>query len=332
MKKKSLEILYEDDWIIVVDKPEGMLSVGFPGHRGKTAEDILRDMKRSRGKIEVSAVHRLDRDTSGVMMFAKSAEAKKRIMDGWQEIVTERTYRAVCERDRDAKPLPDSGIINAPLAYNRHDVAFVPREDDRAALKDAERAVTRFRVIARAAGLDLVECELETGRKNQIRAHMAHLGHPVAGDQVYGPSSSRDDAGPVGRLALHARVLAFTHPFTGDTLRFESPEPPEFARAVKAKTRSAHATASRPDATPRARPEGSRASPGAKRPEGADAGGAAKTPRRGRGKKRAETPPARENPRGRKERDGESLSDLAPVARKSRTRQDSGKSRFIPGK
>jgi 23S rRNA pseudouridine1911/1915/1917 synthase len=332
MKKKSLEILYEDDWIIVVDKPEGMLSVGFPGHRGKTAEDILRDMKRSRGKIEVSAVHRLDRDTSGVMMFAKTAEAKKRIMDGWQEIVTERTYRAVCGRDRDAKPLPDSGIINAPLAYNRHDVAFVPREDDRAALKDAERAVTRFRVITRAGSLDLVECELETGRKNQIRAHMAHLGHPVAGDPVYGKDASRDDAGPVGRLALHARVLAFTHPFTGDTLRFESPEPAEFARAVKAKARTAQGTAKpQRDETARKRPEGAKAATGTKRPAEAVAEGAVKTPRRGRGRKQVEKPVAREKPRGRKERE-EDLSDLAPVPRRSRTRQDTGKSRFIPGK
>jgi 23S rRNA pseudouridine1911/1915/1917 synthase len=153
----SLEVLFEDQWIIVVGKPSGMLSVGYPGNRSRTAEYILADMHRSRGKIKIGAVHRLDRDTSGVMMFACTTEARERIMDEWQDIVSERVYRCVCGREPDAAPLPDSGTIDAPLAYNRNDVAFVPRKGDAKALKDAEKAVTHFRVLERGRKYDLVD-------------------------------------------------------------------------------------------------------------------------------------------------------------------------------
>jgi 23S rRNA pseudouridine1911/1915/1917 synthase len=318
-KTHALEILFEDNWLIVIEKPSGMLSVGFPGYRGKTAQDILSDMKKSRGKIQIAVVHRLDRDTSGVMMYAKSAEAKKRIMDDWQEIVTERTYRAVCARTRGAKPLPDSGTIDAPLAYNRQDVAFVPREGDRAALKEAEKAVTHFRVVERGQEYDLVECELETGRKNQIRAHMAHLGHPVVGDEVYGVSvGEKGDSGPIGRLALHARVLAFTHPFTGDTQRFESPEPASFLRLVQKKAK---------------------AGPSVAKSSGAATVGSASSagehvPRRQRGRRREddESDFGEARDHGKKKRDEDDVSGLAPIPKRSRTKQPSGKSRFIPGK
>lgn len=323
-KTHSLEILFEDDWIVVVNKPSGMLSVGFPGYRGKTAQDILTERYRSRGKIRIAVIHRLDRDTSGIMMFAKSAEAKKRFMDDWQAIVTERTYRCVCGRLHGAEPLEDSATINEPLAYNRYDVAFVPRPGDRAALKDAEKAVTHYRVISRGPKYDLVECELETGRKNQIRAHMAHLGHPVAGDEVYGKdladssargeseSTREHDAGPLGRLALHARVLAFTHPFTGTPHRFEEAESKDFERIVS---------------------EAKRSRKGAASETASGEGEAARVPRRQRGKKPVDA--ARKAARGslrEREPDGESVTALTPVPRKSRTRQDTGKSRFIPGK
>jgi 23S rRNA pseudouridine1911/1915/1917 synthase len=322
-KQHSLEILFEDQWIVVVSKPSGMLSVGFPGSRGKTAEDILADMNRSRGKVRVSAVHRLDRDTSGVMMFALSVEAKKRIMDDWQDMVSERVYRAVCahasldgrgHRDERADQLPDSGTIDAPLAYNRNDVAYVPRKGDFKALKDAEKAVTHFRVIERGARYDLVECSLETGRKNQIRAHMAHLGHPVAGDDVYGDRASiahgtppdhasgdgrADDA---DRLCLHARVLAFAHPYTGEQHRFEVAEPDSFVKLV-------------------------RAGRGARDAQGLKAGDDGKAiPRRQRGK----TPRAAYAKTDDDVKNIEDLKDLKPLPKKSRTRQDTGKSRFIP--
>lgn len=239
---KGLSILHEDQWIIVVNKPSGMLSIGFPGSTTASAQDLLTELKQSRGKQRIAVVHRLDRDTSGVMMFACTAEAKKVIMDGWQKIVTERTYRCVCVRQGNAAPLEDTGTIKAPLAYNKNDVAFVPRPGDTKMLKDAEKAITHYKVIERGELYDLVECELETGRKNQIRAHMAYLGHPVIGDNVYGVTDEQDgtDSGktapsPIGRLALHARVLAFTHPFTGEVHRFELPEPESFAKIIATK-------------------------------------------------------------------------------------------------
>lgn len=246
MAKDKLEILFEDRWIIVVSKPAGMLSVGYPGFRGKTAQDLLEDLRRGQGKARVEAVHRLDRETSGVMMFAIGAETRDRIMNDWQEIVSERTYRCACAHRstyRGGKPLDDEGTVDAPLAYNKAHVAYVPRKDDEKALKEAERAVTRYKVVKRGERYDLVECELETGRKNQIRAHMKHLGHPIAGDPVYGePSASQARGGresgdaSADRLALHARVLAFTHPYTGEFKRFEVPEPSSFARLVEQKS------------------------------------------------------------------------------------------------
>ncbi len=241
----KLEILYEDEWAVAVHKPSGLLSVGFPGFRGRTAEDELKARYRSHGKVRVFAVHRLDRDTSGVMLFAKSAEARDRFMDGWQEIVSERTYRCVCRRAPRSRELPETGTIDEPIAYNAKNVGFVPRKDDERERAAAERAVTRFRVLERGPALDLVECELETGRKNQIRVHMAHMGHPILGDGVYGTTEDRGadsrvhkGSQPGGmpraeRLALHARVIAFTHPFTGDVKRFEVPEPKDFAKAVR---------------------------------------------------------------------------------------------------
>jgi len=348
----KLDVLFEDKWIVIVDKPTGMLSVGYPGYPGKSAQDILTDLHRSRGKIRVQAVHRLDRDTSGVMMFALSAEARERIMDSWQEMVSERTYRAVCSRAPGAKPLPDAGVIDAPIAYNRQDVGYVPKTGD-AALKDAEKAVTRFRVVARGARYDLVECELETGRKNQIRVHLAHLGHPIAGDEAYGipgPDGATDD--PIGRLCLHARVLAFTHPYTGTPHRFESPEPASFARAVGV-TRSTdtRATApraadSRTDKAGKKNAEGTTATdkpakPRAAAPAGVTGVTGEKVPRRQRGRDgmRRPTPESRageyferdaEARPGDDERSAAKSAPLTPLRRKSRTRQGGEGSRFIP--
>jgi 23S rRNA pseudouridine1911/1915/1917 synthase len=227
--KQRLKVLFEDKWIAVVSKPSGMLSVGYPGYRGKSAQDVLNELAKGKGKRRSALVHRLDRDTSGVMMFAWSAEAKERIMDEWKELVTERVYRCVCERVRGAEPLKERGTIDAPIAYNAQDVGFVPRPSDREHLKKAESAVTHYRVVHRGPLLDLVECTLDTGRKNQIRIHLAHLGHPILGDEVYG---TKGEEPSIGRLALHARLLAFTHPFTGDPCRFEEEEPHSFKKVV----------------------------------------------------------------------------------------------------
>lgn len=225
---QKLEILFEDDYIVVIHKPAGVLSMGYPGFRGKSAQDILTEKYKNKGKIRIACVHRLDRDTSGVMMYAKSGEAKTRLMEDWHNLVTERIYRCVCVRG--PRPLPDSGVIDSPIAYNKADIGFVPGKDD-PAYKGAQKAVTRYKVLERGERFDLVECALETGKKNQIRIHLASLGNPVYGDETYGsPAASGAE-----RMALHARVLAFTHPFTGDPHRIEASEPTLFALIVRAK-------------------------------------------------------------------------------------------------
>jgi len=339
--KHGLAILHEDQWILVVNKPSGMLSIGFPGFHGSSAQDILTEMHKKRGKQRIAVVHRLDRDTSGVMMFACSAEAKKAVMDDWQAIVSERTYRCVCSRLPRVEPLPDSGVINAPLAYNRHEVAFVPRPNDHKMLKEAEKAITRFKVIERGELYDLVECELDTGRKNQIRAHMAHLGHPVVGDDTYtGLELTEKDekatASPIGRLALHARVLAFTHPFTGELHRFEIAEPDSFGRLVAQKGRSSAKAGSGLKAGLQAGAKtgtsAGKAAPGT-RASGKSGAVEEKGPRNRKrllSRKNADNVPGKDGYQ-RKE-NIEDITDLIPLPRRSRVKPAPDTSLFIPKK
>lgn len=233
MKKNSqnkIQILYQDKSIAVIFKPQNLLSVPYEGCRSRTALDLLEQIMRKNGTYSARhkpfAVHRLDRDTSGVMMFALNDNAKKIIMDGWQKIVTARTYRAVAENPKNVHAaLPDSGAISSPLAYNAYNVAFVPKEGD--SFKTVS-AITNYRIIRRGKNYTFFELDLETGRKNQIRAHLASKGYPLAGDKNY-----RAKTNTFGRLALHARVLEFEHPFTKEKLRFEIPEPEEWEKFVE---------------------------------------------------------------------------------------------------
>lgn len=231
-KRMPLRILYEDRAIIVIDKPSGMLSVSYEGNNAKTALDTLISMQRRRGSYSSSlrpaAVHRLDKDTSGVMIFALNAQAKTLLMNNWQTAVIERSYRAVCANScKNAKEMRVGleGVIDAPLAYNAQHIAFVPKKDPSF---NAHRAVTRYKVLARNGRFTLFELKLETGRKNQIRAHLSYIGYPVCGDSLYCAKHylAQDKAqNPFGRLALHARTISFRHPFTEETLSFTSEEP-----------------------------------------------------------------------------------------------------------
>lgn len=233
MKKNlqnKIQILYQDKNLAVIFKPENLLSVPYEGCRAKTALDLLEQIMRKNGTCSTKhrpfAVHRLDRDTSGVMMFALNENAKKLIMDGWQKIVTARTYRAVAENPKNARAaLPGSGTISSPLAYNAYNVAFIPKEGDK--FKTVS-ALTNYKIVRRGKSYTLFELDLETGRKNQIRAHLASKGYPIVGDKNY-----RAKTNPLGRLALHARVLEFEHPFTKEKLHFEIPEPEEWEKFVE---------------------------------------------------------------------------------------------------
>ncbi len=233
MKKNSqsrIQILYQDKNLAVIFKPENLLSVPYEGCRAKTALDLLEQIMRKNGTYSAKhrpfVVHRLDRDTSGVMMFALNENSKKIIMDDWQKIVTARTYRAVAENPKNVRAaLPESGTISSALAYNAYNVAFVPKEGDK--FKTVS-AITNYKIVRRGKFFTLFELDLETGRKNQIRAHLASKGYPIAGDKNY-----RAKTNPFGRLALHARVLEFEHPFTKEKLRFEIPEPENWQRFVE---------------------------------------------------------------------------------------------------
>lgn len=265
---ERIEVLYEDEWIAVIFKPSGMLSVPYPGSKAKTALAVLEQIMRKKGTWAKNhrpfTVHRLDRDTSGVMMFALSEAAQKKIMDSWHKMVTERLYRAVAENPtgRNApKPLPDSGLIDDELAYNAYNVGFVPKPGDKPSFsKLTKQAVknhynksrdqqsiyernltvrggkaefktitarTHYKVILRGKTHTLFELSLDTGRKNQIRAHLASKGYPLAGDENY-----RAKTNPFGRLALHARTLEFDHPFTHEHLKFEVAEPAEWGEFI----------------------------------------------------------------------------------------------------
>lgn len=263
--REKIEVLYEDEYLCIINKPSGMLSVPYPGSHNKTCLDALEQIMRKKGTFSSGhrpfVVHRLDRDTSGVMMFALTAEAQKKIMDSWQSMVTERLYHAVAENPK-AGFLPDSGIIDDELAYNAYNVGFVPKKGDkpqdsnltRRALQSKSRgagaeksiyernltikngkaefktitARTHFKVVSRGKFHTLFELSLDTGRKNQIRAHLAHKGYPLCGDENY-----RAKTDPFGRLALHARTLEFIHPFTGKKMKFEVPENPEWLSTVQ---------------------------------------------------------------------------------------------------
>lgn len=220
-----LSILYEDDDVLVVNKGYGLLSVGTdrPGHVD-TAYSILRSyLKKVHPSNKLFIVHRLDRDTSGLMMFAKNVGAKETMQHNWNNLVLDRTYVAVLEGEVEQ----DEGVVRSYLAENsRHLVYSIP-EDDPRGREVGKLAVTRYRVLRRGHGRSLVEFSLDTGRKNQIRAHAQLMGHPIVGDRRYGAQTS-----PLNRLALHARTLRFAHPTTKRDMNFSIPIPSKFQAVV----------------------------------------------------------------------------------------------------
>ena len=223
-KKNDLKIIYEDDWLIVVDKPSGLLCMSTGKSNEDTAYSRVYDYA---GKIFI--VHRLDRDTSGLLVFAKDLETKLALQENWEEAVLERRYSAVLEGKID----DDEGWIETWLYENPKSLmvhCYGLREGDNPQIpprKDWQFAATRCRTIKRGeiAGkpYTIVEFDLETGRKNQIRVHSQWIGHPIAGDRKYGAQTN-----PFGRLALHAQGLSFIHPWTGRTMKFRSKTPQKF--------------------------------------------------------------------------------------------------------
>lgn len=227
----KLRIVYEDDDLIVVNKQPGLLTVAAtPGSSETTAYSILRAyVKKQNARAGIYVVHRLDRETSGLLVFARSEELQHYMRQYWRELVTERTYIAVAEGVLE----PQEGKITTWLTEDkRNAVVYSSPVDD-----GGDIAITNYKTLRVASNplttnpltpqYSLVELHLETGRTNQIRVHLASKGCPVVGDRKYGHGN---ETSPIDRLCLHAKVLAFIHPVTEKTVRFESPVPKEFNR------------------------------------------------------------------------------------------------------
>lgn len=217
---RRIKLVYEDDDIMVVNKGYGLLSMGNDKVREGTAYSILRDyVKWSDPRNKLFIIHRLDRDTSGLMMFAKNIRAKEAMQHNWNNMVLNRKYLAVVE----GKPEEADGTIRSYLAENTEHEVYSTNDPAKGKL-----AVTRYKTLRSRNGYTLLEVELDTGRKNQIRVHCKEMGHPIAGDRRYGAKSS-----PIHRLALHAQTLRFVHPTTGHEMNFETPVPAAFDKMVK---------------------------------------------------------------------------------------------------
>ena len=218
-KSRYVKIVYEDRWLIVVEKNIGILSMAA-GHSSLNVKSVLDDyFKKSRQKCTAHVVHRLDRDTSGLMVYAKDIETEQILEHNWHQIVYDRRYVAVLS----GEVIRDEGTIENWLKDNKAYVTYSSPTDNGGKL-----AITHYHVMARTTEHSLVEFKLETGRKNQIRVHASDMGHPVCGDPKYG---NGDD--PLHRLCLHAWLLCFTHPVTGQPMEFETPVPTAFKQLFR---------------------------------------------------------------------------------------------------
>ncbi|KGX87094.1 RluA family pseudouridine synthase [Pontibacillus marinus] len=212
---KGLTILYEDKDIIVVEKDSGLLSISSGKEKTLTAHRQLSDyVKTSHPKNRIFIVHRLDRDTSGVMIFAKSEQVKNKLQNAWKDMVKERTYIALVE----GKMQKSEGVITSWLKETKTHVMYSSKKPN-----DGKKAVTHYKVLQSNLNVSLVKLNLETGRKNQIRVHMKDIGHSIVGDKKYGATSNS-----LGRLGLHAKEIAFKHPSRSEILHFESQVPEVF--------------------------------------------------------------------------------------------------------
>lgn len=213
--KTGLTVLFADDALCAIDKPAGLLSVSSDDERERTALALLRTQLGRGRAVDLWPVHRLDRETSGVLLFARTQAARESVQANWTD--TTKVYAAVVE----GHPEPPDGTIDRPLWEDRSLRVHVGEH------AEARPARTHYRTVARGPARARLEVELDTGRKHQIRAHLAWLGHAVVGDDRYGSRAPR--------LCLHAQRLVLTHPQDGRQLVFEAPVPSAFAAALAAR-------------------------------------------------------------------------------------------------
>ena len=220
-RSNDIDIVYEDPYLLVVDKRPGLLSMSN-NTRQQTVQTVLNYyLEKGGGRNTSHLVHRLDRDTSGLMVYAKDVQTQQSLINGWQQLVTDRRYLALVEGELESP----RGRIQSWLTEDKRFITHSSPVDN-----GGKFAVTHYNVLESSNGYSLVECELETGRKNQIRVHMADMGHPVVGDFKYG-----SEIDPMRRLGLHAYMLCFTHPVTGKHLCFETPVPVSFEKCLDGK-------------------------------------------------------------------------------------------------
>lgn len=214
LQSKFVKIVYEDAQIVVIEKAPGILSMASSHHAFCVKQVLDEYFHRTHQKCTAHVVHRLDRDTSGLLVYAKTLEAEQILEHNWREIVTDRRYLALVSGVLDEP----QGCVESWLKDNKAYFTYSSPVDN-----GGKYALTHYKVLKTDGKHSLVELKLETGRKNQIRVHMQELGHPVCGDIKYGNGDN-----PIGRLALHAYRLNFYHPITGEPLRFETNVPRGF--------------------------------------------------------------------------------------------------------
>lgn len=215
----GVNILYEDDAIIVINKEAGILSMAASRSKDWDAYRQLTDyVKKEKRDNRIYIVHRLDRDTSGVMVYAKTEAAKEKLQKNWHDVVKERTYTALVEGNVEKQ----EGTISSWLKENQAMKVYSTSDK-----KEGKHAVTHYKKIDGNQSYTLLEVELETGRKNQIRVHMQDIGHPIVGDKKYGSKSN-----PIRRLGLHATTLAFYHPTMDKLVRYTVKVPDTFTNLI----------------------------------------------------------------------------------------------------
>ena len=213
----KLKIIFEDQYLIVVEKKEGLLTVSTGKSDETTAFSILKNyVKKASPQNRIYVVHRLDRETSGIIMFAKTREIQLALQENWHRVITRRVYVALVE----GKVEKPKDTIVTWLTENEKSLKIHSSKVD----NGGQQAVTHYRTAKTNDNFSLLEVELETGRKNQIRVHMQGIGHPIVGDKKYGSEIS-----PIGRMGLHARVLAFIHPMSLENVSFETQVPKKFS-------------------------------------------------------------------------------------------------------
>ena len=218
--KKNIDIIYEDEEIIVINKPSGLLTIASDKEKGKTAYRMVTDyVQNFNPRARVYVVHRIDEDTSGVLMFCKNMKIRDAWQDKWNDLVLDRGYYAIVDGKLDKK----KGTIKTYLKSNSLNLMY--SSDDKV---HGKLAVTNYEVIKENDNYSLIDVHIDSGRKNQIRVHMGDLHHNIIGDDKYGNPTN-----PIGRLGLHAYSLKIKHPITGKTFNFKAKMPEQFDKLFK---------------------------------------------------------------------------------------------------